>query len=74
MLGMGAHYWDKALAQLVVKGFQQWLSGARAYYWNLWHYKRILKWRYRIDPAFTWKTSAPGGTAAHRYGTAGKRM
>lgn len=51
MLGMGTHYWDKALAQLVVKGFQQWLSGARAYYWNLWHYKRILEVAaYRIDP------------------------
>ncbi len=51
MLSLGAHSWDKALAQLVIKGFQQWLSGARAYYWNLWHYKRILEVAaYRIGP------------------------
>ncbi|MCB0565175.1 MAG: hypothetical protein KDD01_12440, partial [Phaeodactylibacter sp.] len=66
MLSQGAHYWDKALAQLVVKGFQQWLSGARAYYWNLWHYKRILEVAaYRIDPGLLesfrsgWDTRSP---------------
>ncbi len=51
LLCRGAHYWENQLAQLVIKGFQQWLSGARAYYWNLWHYKRILEVAaYRIDP------------------------
>ncbi|MCB9295167.1 MAG: hypothetical protein H6559_18900 [Lewinellaceae bacterium] len=42
LLCQGEQPWGRALAQLVLTGFQQWLSGARAYYWNLWHYKRIL--------------------------------
>ncbi|MCB0585080.1 MAG: hypothetical protein KDD06_07140 [Phaeodactylibacter sp.] len=51
MLGLGAHNWNDALAQLVLQGFQQWLSGARSYFWNLWHYKRILEVAaYRINP------------------------
>ncbi|MCB0571899.1 MAG: hypothetical protein KDC66_19160 [Phaeodactylibacter sp.] len=43
MLSQGAHPWEARLAQLVLNGFQQWISGARNYYWNLWHYRRILE-------------------------------
>lgn len=51
MLCQGAHEWEDRLALLVLKGFQQWISGARNYYWNLWHYRRILEVAaYKINP------------------------
>ena len=66
LLCLNPHPWDNALAQLVLSGFQQWLSGARAYYWNLWHYKQILEVAaYRVDPNLLenfragWDTRSP---------------
>jgi len=51
LLCLGAHNWEGSLARIVINGFQQWLSGARTYYWNLWQYKRILEVAaYRIGP------------------------
>ncbi|MCB9293954.1 MAG: hypothetical protein H6559_12675 [Lewinellaceae bacterium] len=66
LLCQGEQPWGRALAQLVLTGFQQWLSGARAYYWNLWHYKRILAAAaYRTEPELLesfragWDTRSP---------------
>lgn len=51
MLSLGAHPWEDRLAHLVLKGFQNWIADARNYYWNLWHYRRILEVAaYQINP------------------------
>ncbi len=66
MLFLGAHEWENRLARLVLTGFQEWLSGARSYHWNLWHYKRILEVAaYRAQPGLLeafrqgWDTRSP---------------
>jgi hypothetical protein len=43
LLTLASHRWEDRLAILVVKGFQNWMDGARSYHWNVWHYTRILK-------------------------------
>ena len=66
MLCRGVQHWSDTVGQLVLKGFQEWLSGARSQYWNLWHYKRILKVAaYRVPPRLFvqfrdgWDTRSP---------------
>ena len=51
LIGIGTHHWENRVAALIINGFQQWANTSQSYYWNVWHYKRILKVAaYRVDP------------------------
>lgn len=55
---LGKHEWEDRCSLLVIRGFQQWIASAQSYYWNLWHYKRILKVAaYRANPSILDKLS-----------------
>ncbi|NRA50451.1 MAG: hypothetical protein HRU12_15065 [Phaeodactylibacter sp.] len=43
LLCLGKHQWDESVARQVISNFKAWLNAAQSVYWNLWHYKRILK-------------------------------
>ena len=51
LLLLGGHAWEDRLTLLIVKGFQNWMTGAQNMYGNLWHYKNILSVAaYRCSP------------------------
>ena len=51
LIGIGKHHWEGRVTALIIKGFQQWANASQSYYWNVWHYKRLLKvGAYRADP------------------------
>lgn len=51
LLCQNAHDWSPAVSKAVLLGFQEWLNSSQSYYWNLWHYKRVLKVAaYRATP------------------------
>jgi hypothetical protein len=66
LLSQGIAPWENKLALLFLKGFQDWMSAARSFHWNLWHYKHILESAaYNINPQLleglrsSWPTRSP---------------
>jgi hypothetical protein len=43
LLCLGAHQWESRVARQVLQNFRDWLNAAQSVYWNMWHYKRILR-------------------------------
>jgi hypothetical protein len=43
LLCLGAHQWEGSVARQVLHNFREWLNAAQSVYWNIWHYKRILR-------------------------------
>ncbi len=43
LLSLGTHTWEDDVALSIVGGLREWIGGAKAFYWNLWHYKRLLQ-------------------------------
>ena len=43
VLELGAHAWDAVIARQVVQGLKQWMVESKTFFWNLWHYKRLLE-------------------------------
>jgi hypothetical protein len=51
MLVQGPQRWEDQLAVPLLQSFREWMTAARSYHWNLWHYKRLLRAAsYRISP------------------------
>ncbi len=52
LLKIGKHDWNDDLTLLIVKRFQIWLRNASTFYWNTWHYKKMLQSAaFRCNPA-----------------------
>jgi len=43
LLCLGVHKWESRVARQVLQNFRDWLNAAQSVYWNMWHYKRILR-------------------------------
>jgi len=43
LLCLGVHQWEGRVARQVLHNFRDWLNAAQSVYWNMWHYKRILR-------------------------------
>lgn len=69
LLSLGLHPWEDRLALLLVKGFQNWLAGARTMHWNLWHYKNLLSVAaYQCSPALIPKFQTGWYTSSRIWG------